>query len=288
MRSIKPRTIWATAKTQYLSWLFNPRMLTIIVMLIFMKTLAVEPLIERSLKMGSPLHTLEPFIAIGNSSLLILFLPAVFLVLMSDFPVINGNTLFFIKRTGKTNWFLGQTLFAIMSIVAFISIVAVGSLLPVIGRTSWGANWSEVVRTYDYNYPEEIGSFASQLLPSNLYNQIPIFKAALHTYILLSLYLVVIVLILFLFKVLNFKKAGLFASIAIIAVGMATASVNSSLMWALPMANSLIWLHYTVIFSDPIVSLEFSYAYFLSCILVLLILCFLANRRCNVANISQV
>lgn len=288
MSSIKPRTIWATAKTQYLSWLFNPRMLTIIVMLIFMKTLAVEPLIERSLKMGSPLHTLEPFIAIGNSSLLILFLPAVFLVLMSDFPVINGNTLFFIKRTGKTNWFLGQVLHAVMSIATFIGLVAVGSVLFVIGRTSWGANWSEVVRTYEYNFPEEAGGFASQLLPSNLYNQIPILKAAIHTYILLSLYLLVIVLVLLLFKMLSFKRAGLFASITIIAAGMAFASINSSLMWVLPMANSLIWLHYTIIFSEPIVSLEYSYTYFFITIFVLMIGSFFATRRCNFSTISDV
>ena len=288
MSSIKPRTIWSTAKTQYLSWILNPRMLTIAVMLIFIKTLAVEPLIEQSSKMGSPLHTLEPFIAVGNSSLLILFLPAVFLVLMSDFPVINGNTLFFIKRTGKTNWFLGQVLYGIMSIITFISIVALGSILFVVGRTKWGQNWSEVVRTYDYHFPDEIGSFASQLLPSNLYNQIPILKAALHTYILLSLYLMVIILILFLFKMLSFKKAGLFASIAIIAIGMAAASIDSPLMWALPMANSLIWLHYTVIFSEPIVSLGFSYIYFFGCILVLLVSCFIATRKCNISNLSEV
>ena len=288
MSNIRPRTIWSTAKTQYLSWLFNPRMLTIAVMLVFMKTLAVDPLIERSLKMGSPLHTLEPFIAIGNSNLLILFLPAVFLVLMSDFPVVDGNTLFFIKRTGKTNWFLGQILYGIMSIITFISIVAAGSFLSVIGRTEWGANWSEVVRTYDYNFPEESGTFASQLLPSNLYNQIPILKAAIHTYALLSLYLMVIILILFLFKILNFKKAGLFASVAIIAAGVAAASINSPFMWALPMANSLIWLHYTVILSEPIVPLGFSYIYFFGCILVLLVSCYFATRKCNISNISEV
>ena len=45
------------------------------VLLVFMRTLAIEPLLERAAKMGIPLNILEPFAAIGNSGMLVMLMP---------------------------------------------------------------------------------------------------------------------------------------------------------------------------------------------------------------------
>ncbi len=68
-----------------------------------MRTLAVEPLIERAEKMDLSLDILEPFAAVGNSGMLVMLMPCVFMVLVSDYPKMTGNTLFFVQRTGR--WF---------------------------------------------------------------------------------------------------------------------------------------------------------------------------------------
>ena len=103
------KCILAVARSEYVKWISNPRIIIIGVLLIFMHTLAVEPLLERADKIGLPLDILEPFAAIGNSGMLVMLMPCVFLLLISDYPKMTGNTLFFVQRTGRWNWFVGQT-----------------------------------------------------------------------------------------------------------------------------------------------------------------------------------
>lgn len=58
----------------------------------------------------------------------------------------------------------------------------------------WGSNWSDVVTKYQSIYPNEAGNFASQLLPSNLYNQILLYRAVIQTFVLLMAYLLLLAL----------------------------------------------------------------------------------------------
>lgn len=59
---------------------------------------------------------------------MILLVPAVFLAIMSDYPRIDGNTLFVVQRAGKGNWFFGQILYVQMSILSYLLIVFVGMI----------------------------------------------------------------------------------------------------------------------------------------------------------------
>ena len=87
---ISLRKIWAVARTEWLKWVCNPRMIIIPVLTVFIYSYAITPLLERSEKMGEPLNLLEPLIAVGNSGMLTLIIPLVFLTLMSDFPKTDG------------------------------------------------------------------------------------------------------------------------------------------------------------------------------------------------------
>ncbi len=275
------KTIFLTAKTEYIKWLTNPRIIVIFVLVLFIKTLAIEPLLDRAEKFGAPLNILEPFIAVGNSGMLVMLIPAVFLVLMSDFPIVSGNTLFFIKRTGRKNWFLEQILFAIMSIFTYIFSVFALTTTFSIGNAKFSTNWSEVTRLFESQFPDQRDSFVSQLLPSNLYNQVGIVPTLLHTCALMALYLLLLSLILFVFKLLKLRGAGLFAGMSVIAVGVATTSLKASPMWLFPMANTIIWLHYTEILREPIMPVWYSYVYFAVLISAFLITSWAILKRVN-------
>ena len=56
--------MFAVAKSEYIRWITNPRMILMGILIVFMRTLAVEPLLERAAKMGLPLNRMEPFIAV--------------------------------------------------------------------------------------------------------------------------------------------------------------------------------------------------------------------------------
>lgn len=286
VNKIRISSVLSIAKSEYIKWITNPRIIIVGVLFVFMKTLAVEPLLERADKIGLPLNILEPFAAIGNSGMLVMLLPCVFLVLVSDYPVMDGSTLFIVQRTGKINWFLGQLLFIIYAIVSFLLSVLIISVIASDGELSFG--WSDVVTKYDSMYPNEAGSFASQLLPSNLYNQIPLITAVLQTLILLPSYLLLLVLVLCLFKIMRFKSAGLLFVFVILGMGVTTCSLKASIMWIFPMANTLVWLHYTEILREPIFPVWFSFIYFTIGIAFFLTMNLLALRKLQFINTEQI
>ena len=252
--------IWGVARTEYVGWITNPRVIILGVLLIFIKTLVIDPLAARAEKFGDTMIIFEPYIAVGNSGMLTLFMPLVFLVLLSDYPKFGGNSMFYISRTGKRNWLCGQMVFLIMAIVTFIGAVFLASMLFSGGH--FGTEWSEAVRKYISRFPNEAGSFDSELLPSNLYNQIPMMTAIWQTTALLAAYLLALALIIYLIKILFASSAGLAAALLVMALGTATTSLYSPIKWAFPTANTIIWLHYTEILSEPVYPMWASFLYF--------------------------
>lgn len=224
-----------------------------------MKTLAIDPLAARAEKFGERLVVFEPFIAVGNSGALAMFIPFVFLILLSDYPKLHDNALFGIYRTGRRNWLCGQILFILLAIITFMGVVLAASVLFSGGR--FADNWGDAVTKYAARFPEEAYNFDSQLLPSNLYNQIPMITAVVQTFVLMNAYLFSLSLILYLFKILT-NRSGLAVAVAVIAAGVVTTSLYSDLRWAFPMSNTIVWLHYTEILSEPIYPIWASFLYF--------------------------
>lgn len=282
----KLRCILAVARTEYLRWLTDPRVIIVGVLLVFMRSLAVEPLLERAVKFGEKLNILEPFVAVGNSGMLVMLMPCVFLILISDYPKMTGSTLFFIRRTGKTNWLWGQVLFLLMAIATFLIAVLIGSML--VSGGVFSDSWSNTVTKYAARFPNEADSFVSQLLPSNLYNQLSLISAVLHTLALMTMYLFSLSLIIYFFKLIHIQSFGLFAAIFIVAAGVMTCSLKSQSMWAFPMANTIVWLHYDEILSRRNFPVWCSYAYFATAITVLLTLNACAARKLQLYNIELV
>lgn len=271
--------IWGVARTEFVGWITNPRIIIIGILLVFVKTLAIDPLTARADKYGEPMVIFEPFIAVGNSGYLTLFIPLVFLVLFSDYPKLGGNSLFFISRTGKKEWLCGQILFLIMATAAVIGIILGASIL--LSGGVFGTEWSESVRKYASRFPEEANNFDSQLLPSNLYNQIPMMTALWQTIVLLAGYLLTLALVIYLLKMLFSSAAGLAGAVLLVAIGTVTTSLYSRIKWAFPTSNTIIWLHYTEILSKPIYPVWASFAYFGVLIVALIAGNFVALRKLN-------
>jgi hypothetical protein len=104
----------------------------------------------------------------------------------------------------------------------------------------------------------------------------------------MSDYLFLLVLILYFFKLKGFKATGIFIVFAIIGLSVATCSLRSDVMWYFPMANTIVWLHYTEILREPVVPIYRSYLYFVITIVLLLIFNFYAIKKLQFTNIEQV
>lgn len=280
-KRIQLMKILSIAVYEYVRWITNPKCIIIIVMAIFSKALCIDPLIERAIKFNGELNVLEPFIAVGNSGMLVMLMPAVYLVLMSDFPKLENNSLFFLIRSGKINWLIGQMIFSIMSILSFLLITFFLICTFSINNSIISTSWSEVTRLYVSRFPNEYDSFASQLLPSNLYNQLNIIPTFFYTFSLMTLYLFLLSEILLMFRISALGNAGMFANLCVIAIGAATCSIKSNLLWLFPMGNTIIWLHYTEIMKETVMPILYSYLYFIFFIIILIIICIRLTNKTN-------
>ncbi len=282
---LKLYAIWNVAKSEFIKWITNPRIIIAGVLIVFIRSFAVLPMLEQSEKYGEPLNVMEPFIAAGNSGMLALFLPLVFLLLISDFPIMGGNTIFFINRTGKLNWFLGQIVFILISIFVYIGTILLSCM--VMSKGTFSTEWSNVITKFNAAFPDEAGGFVSKLIPSNLYNQIPILNAVIGTVLLIAMYLLTLALILCLMKMLYLRGAGLLSALTVIVLGAASCSLKINVMWIFPTANTLMWLHYKEILKEPITPVENSLLYFLILIAVLFIANLFVLRNLQFINIEQ-
>lgn len=285
LHNIKLRSIRNIAKGEYIKWITNPRIVTVGILLVFIHSFAVQPMLQHTEKYGEPLNVFEPFLAVCNSGMMALFMPVVFILLMSDFPVMGSNTLLTVQRAGKLNWFLGQMLFVIMCIFSFIASVLVGCIL--MSKGTFQNNWSNTITLYNSRFPEEAHSFVSKLLPPNLYNQMPLTDALLYTIILLSLYLFMIALILCLMKMLYLRTMGIFSVIAVCAMGAAACALQIPAQWFFPTSNTLIWLHYQELLREPVTPISSSFLYFLIGDVLLLTADLLVVHRLQFRNIEQ-
>ena len=276
------------AVTEFIKWITDTRMIIIAVLLIFIYTFAQEPLLSNAELMNEPLNVFEPFIAVANSGVILLILPLTFMTLIADFPKIDTSTVLYIYRTGRVNWLLGQIIKLIMMALSFITVIFLGSVIPMIPKGFLADIWSNVATGFSLMFPERSGSFGVRLLPENLYNQLSVYDAAFKSYVLIFAYLIIIGLVLLFFSLVKMKACGFFVCGGMILLGTALCSIKSSLMWIMPMANSIIWLHYTKYYRAPVVPIWFSVFYLCLIIIILLLGCFSAIKRFNYDNMSEV
>ena len=288
MKKFNLRQCFACAKTEYIKWVCDARMVILGVLLIFIYNFAILPLLQNAEKMNEPLNMLEPFIAVANSGAVLMIIPLVFMTLIADFPKIDNNTVFYIMRIGRKNWLTGQIIKLVMMAASYLAVIFVGSVVPMLTRGFWYNGWSNVVTNFKNVFPEQSMNFGVQLVPENLYNQLTVFEAAVKSYLLVFAYLMIIGLILLSLSLIKHKTLGFVSCGAVIALGTAFCSIKTSLMWTMPMANSIIWLHFTKYFRVPKVSITFSVVYLVTFVAALIIFCYIMIGRFNYDNVSEI
>ena len=288
MKKFNLRQCFACAKTEYIKWVCDARMVILGVLLIFIYNFAIQPLLQNAEKMNEPLNMLEPFIAVANSGAVLMIIPLVFMTLIADFPKIDNNTVFYIMRIGRKNWLTGQIIKLVMMAASYLAVIFVGSVMPMLTRGFWYNGWSNVVTNFKNVFPEQSMNFGVQLVPENLYNQLTVFEAAVKSYLLVFAYLMIIGLILLALSLIKHKTLGFVSCGAVIALGTAFCSIKTSLMWTMPMANSIIWLHFTKYFRVPEVSITFSVVYLVTFVAALIFFCYIMIGRFNYDNVSEI
>lgn len=267
------------AKNDFTKWAFSSRMIILAVIAVFIYVAASQPLTANSAIMGKPLNALEPYVAALNSGLLLLIIPLGFLAVSSDFPKLDGNATYCFIRIGKINWFFGQLINLVMMSTAYLLFIFAASTIPVVYIGFWGADWSDVALYFSLEFPEYSQNFGALLLPKNMFNHLSIVGAAAQSTVFVFVYLILLGMVMMCFTILGKKALGVVFCGGIIAVGSALCSIRAPLMWALPMANSVVWLHYTEFRREPFYPIWCSGSYFGITIAFLIVLSLVRLKR---------
>lgn len=237
------KKIFYTAKFEYLKWIFDEKQIVTIVGIVFMHVMIIQPFLNRSEEMQTPVNIVEVFLAVANSKMFLLILPVLFLVIISDFPRIDSDALFFIMRSGRINWLIGQMFFLIKAVMSYLGIIIAYTLLIGAIHGYIGNGWSLTVT----NYQDFYGAEAVCYIPVELYWQMPPYEAFLKSVFLIFGYFILTGMGLLLFSIYDLKKIGFAIVTAILAIGTAAAAAGFSVMWLFPTAHAILEKHFDTI-----------------------------------------
>lgn len=275
------------AKNEYIKWIRNPKLIILLVMLIFAYDYVILELITAADKMGEKLHIFEAFIGISNSQLLLMIIPIVFVGLMGDFPRVDGNAMFYIHRVGKGNWLMGQMVFAAMASATYLMALLGFSSLTLLGRCYVGNVWSEITTKYYLFAPNDYNSMVANLTTGRLYNNLPPLNATLHIMGMMFLFLLMISMLLLAGFVCKVRMGGIVVTVGILCLGNVLAYMENNIRWIFPTAHAILEIHFDPIYKKPIMDIWFSYIYYLLMIIVFFLISYMAIDRYDFSRIQE-
>lgn len=279
--------VFRVAKNEYIKWIRNPKMIITLVMLIFAYDFVIKELTTAADKMGVQLQIFEGFIGISNSQLLLMIIPIVFVGLMGDFPRVDGNAMFYIHRVGKTNWLVGQIIFAVMASATYLAMLLGFSVLTFVGRCNITNIWSDVTTKYYIFAPNDYLSRVATLTTGRLYNNLPPIDATLNILGLMFLFLVLISMLLLVGFVCKARTAGIVITTGILSSGNVLDYMEGTVRWLFPTAHAILEIHFDEIYKKPIMDMRLSYIYYLVLIIILFVVAYLAIDKYDFSRIQE-
>jgi len=216
-----------------------------------------------------------------------MIIPIVFVGLMGDFPRVDGNALFYIHRVGKTNWLMGQILFAVMASATYLLALLGFSVVTFAGRCFVTNIWSEVTTKYYIFAPNDYASRVANLTTGRLYNNLPPVSAALHIWGLMFLFLVLISMMLLVGFVCKARVGGIIATTGILCLGNVLAYMENNIRWLFPTAHAILEIHFDEIYKTPIMDIRLSYIYYIVLIIVLFVAAYLSIDNYDFSKIQE-
>lgn len=275
------------AKNAYIKWISNPKMIILLVMLIFAYDYVIVELTTAAGKMGEKLQIFEGFIGIANSQLLLMVIPIVFVGLMGDFPRVDGNAMFYIQRVGKSNWLMGQVLFAVMASATYLVALVGFSMVALLGRCYFTNIWSDVTTKYYLFAPNDYLSKVANLTTGRLYNNLPPVDAALNIVLLMFLFLMLISMMLLVGFVCKARLAGIVVTTGILCLGNVLAYMENNLRWCFPTSHAILEIHFDEIYKKPIMDMRLSYLYYVILMIILFAVAFVCIDKYDFSKIQE-
>ena len=153
-----------------------------------------------------------------------------------------------------------------------------------LGCGSWQFSFSDAVTHFTSVYPDRTVDYVVQLIPGNLYQQMGLGMAPLHSACMMYLHFLLLSMVILWSFLLQKKYAGILADGFLIILGAVTCEVQLPAMWVFPMPHTVPWLHYEEYLSAMVFPMWASYLYLGGGCAALVTACFVAARRYQVLS----
>lgn len=157
------------------------------------------------------INVLEAFVIAGNNYNTAMFLVLGWLLVISEAPFVNNNSLYLIYRTNKKNWNMAMILYIFFQAVIYYGIIAGCTVLFSAGRGFWGNIWSNPLISLTEN-ADKITEFNVYFPYASFIREVSVFQAFFYTWLLCFLYGLILGLFLYTFNLFSNQIAGAIAT----------------------------------------------------------------------------
>lgn len=153
------------------------------------------------------INVLEAFVIAGNNYNTAMFLVLGWLLVISEAPFVNNNSLYLIYRTNKKNWNIAMILYIFFQAVIYYGIIAGCTVLFSVSRGFLGNIWSNPLISLTKN-ADKITEFNVYFPYGSFIKEVSVFQAFLYTWLLCFLYGLILGLFLYIFNLFSNQIAG--------------------------------------------------------------------------------
>lgn len=274
MRALKQ--VLQVTKWSFIDWLMDVRQIFVFIVLICVSNYTVAPLVTLAKLHNLPMNFAEPFLANVNSIYIILIILACWVVLISDYPKMEGNNGYILIRINRMVWlwgkicsFLLEAVFYILELFLVLTVRAVNVCYP-------GNGWSYLMKEFDpVAYSHEASVVC--LVDAKVLNHYTPYQAFITTLLLLFGLFSMLSLIMIAASLGKSKMSGLIINLVLVIIGFAMLQSGSTMRCTLPVANVMLEEQATALIR--LIPKYYSGVYFTVACGILLIGCMVLVKR---------
>jgi len=253
----------------------SSKVLILCLYLIFVNIQVIDPLRGVSQDMNGKLSVFEPFIAISNSGIILLVLPLLYIVMMADYPREGGVQYFIRIRSNLRSWITEQIIFSFFASVIVVTVVVLGSMILSIDFVDISPRYSDALMRYSEVFPEKAGGYITNLFPTQFYNQTTAVGSFLYSVSIWILFYNALSLIIITMSFYSQKIAGIIIDSVLVIAG----AISSNIQWFFPLPHVVLYMHYEEYAAIPKISPGWSYLYFISLNVILIVVCLVFAKK---------
>lgn len=242
--------IMFVAKNEYVKWLFSPKIMLFAAIFVVIREFVIVPLMNAAEKINQPLGIFESYIATANYGIGVLLFSLCYIIMMSSFPTVDGNTLFYVARMGKKLWAVGEMVFQFLCAATYSAVIFAATFLQTASMSFVNNGWSLVVTDYDRLYGKPGVFTMERFIPPNIYCQMAPYKVFLISFGMLTLFFFLCGMTFVMGCIYSRRLLFFFFQIAHISLGCGLMMLKTQMMWFFPVSHVFFKLHYYKYFRE--------------------------------------